>query len=319
MSVTRREFLAASGGLAAAATMPNLWAADSPRRRFNILFLMSDQHYAHVLGCAGNPVAKTPNLDALAAGGVRFAQAACVTPFCSPSRGTMVTGLYPHTHGILGNVGEDKVGFVDPCVCTENILFDRGWATAHFGKWHLGTERDLRCYAGQPTVFELKDEYNTKCLKPLGDAAFDPGPRPGEVAAGGVFLTEKMAAFRQSADKTRGRRELPSNMGRARVKAEHDFNFWLADRCIAEIEKNRDGNFMITCSWSPPHAPWICPAAFYDLYKPEDMPLPANLNDSPAAYASDTAARWGREMGVDNLREYLRCYYGQVSMIDACV
>jgi arylsulfatase A-like enzyme len=84
--VDRREFLMSAG----AALVP-------PRP--NVLFIISDQmHHA--------PGASTPNLDRLASGGVRFTHAVCSTPFCSPTRASFMTGVFPHSHGITYNVGD---------------------------------------------------------------------------------------------------------------------------------------------------------------------------------------------------------------------
>ena len=69
----------------------------------NVLFINSDQHSPHVLGCYGNPVVKTPYLDALAARGTRFQHATCPTPICVPSRASLATGRYGHTIGSWDN------------------------------------------------------------------------------------------------------------------------------------------------------------------------------------------------------------------------
>jgi arylsulfatase A-like enzyme len=143
------------------------------------------------------------------------------------------------------------------------------------------------------------------------------GPRPGEVAFKEYFLTKEMAAYRQAKGDKRARGSKASAMGRERVKPEYCYESWLADQCVSLLEKNKDRNFMITYSVSPPHAPWICPDPYYDMYDPARMPLPVSVMHRPEAYRDESSAQWGREMGEANLREYLRCYYGQVTMMDA--
>jgi arylsulfatase A-like enzyme len=69
----------------------------------NVLLLFADQHNADVMGCAGHPIVKTPNLDQLAAKGVRFTRAYCQDGICVPSRTSLMTGLYPRTTGCLDN------------------------------------------------------------------------------------------------------------------------------------------------------------------------------------------------------------------------
>ncbi len=71
--------------------------------RPNFLLLMSDQHNPHVLGCYGDAVARTPNLDALAAGGVRFRHTYCQAPLCVPSRMSFLTGQQPHETQVWTN------------------------------------------------------------------------------------------------------------------------------------------------------------------------------------------------------------------------
>jgi iduronate 2-sulfatase len=71
-------------------------------QRPNVLFLISDD-LNNMLGCYGDPLAKTPNLDRLAGRSVRFDRAYCAFPLCGPSRNSLLTGLYPNSTGILAN------------------------------------------------------------------------------------------------------------------------------------------------------------------------------------------------------------------------
>jgi uncharacterized sulfatase len=68
-----------------------------------IVIVMTDTQRADMLGCYGNPDMKTPNLDRLAAGGIRFDRAYCVQPVCGPARSALFTGTYPHTNGSWAN------------------------------------------------------------------------------------------------------------------------------------------------------------------------------------------------------------------------
>lgn len=69
----------------------------------NVLFIITDQQRADHLGCANNPILKTPNLYNLASEGVRFTNAFCSNPMCSPNRASLLTGLYPNAHGLKFN------------------------------------------------------------------------------------------------------------------------------------------------------------------------------------------------------------------------
>ena len=86
----RRRFLGATLGAVVAAP-----TALKRKGALNVLFLMTDEQHYRSLSVAGNPYVQTPNMDRLAREGVRFENATCVTPYCSPSRASIITGLYP--------------------------------------------------------------------------------------------------------------------------------------------------------------------------------------------------------------------------------
>ena len=318
MKLTRRDFMKTAGGFVAAGTLASQFpelARAADKKRFNILFLMTDQHNHNVLGCAGNPLVKTPTLDKLASEGAMFTDACCATPFCSPTRASLITGMWPHTHGVVQNIDGTKIGFGDDVVATEQILFDKGYETFHMGKWHLGQETNLRCY--RKDAEKLSQESHKQYLKGLPEDAWDK-PRSGEVQAGDIAMMPEMAEFSKvwTAETNRSGQNL-SLIGRQLLKPEHTYESWLADRCVEEIRKYKDENFMITWSVSPPHPLWIVPEPYYSMYDPAKMVLPANFNDHPAAYQSSQPGRMGKLMGEKLLREYLRCYYGQTTMMDA--
>lgn len=102
-------------------------------KRPNILIIQPDQHRADVMGCAGDKIVKTPNLDRLAGNGVRFSNAVSASPVCCPFRATLQTGLYIHEHGVVGNtirLDYDLKGLAE-------IFAENGYATGYIGKWHL--------------------------------------------------------------------------------------------------------------------------------------------------------------------------------------
>ncbi len=128
--------------LAAAALMiASLPARSAPATlvRPNILVIVTDDQRWDALGCLGHPLLKTPNLDRLAAEGARFANAFVTTSLCSPSRATMLSGLYAHRHGVLNNFTE----YPDTLPSYPKRLRAAGYETAYFGKWHMGETNDL--------------------------------------------------------------------------------------------------------------------------------------------------------------------------------
>ncbi|MFO0363145.1 MAG: sulfatase-like hydrolase/transferase, partial [Acidobacteriota bacterium] len=124
--MNRRQFLAA-------ASAPALAQPPAPRRR-NLVFILSDDHRYDALGCAGHPWLQTPHLDRLAAGGALFENAFVTTSLCSPSRASILTGLYMPAHNV-----QDNFAPLNPALPTFPALLQQaGYRTGFFGKWHMG-------------------------------------------------------------------------------------------------------------------------------------------------------------------------------------
>jgi arylsulfatase A-like enzyme len=139
--MTRRSFLAAAAASASAAA-----------RRPNVVMLMTDDHGAWATGAYGCPSIHTPNVDALAAGGVRFTNAFAATPVCSPSRMTYMTGALPSHHHVQDwlrprdSVGPTSRRWLDGFPTYSEILARNGYTLGMCGKWHMG--HDDRAQAG---------------------------------------------------------------------------------------------------------------------------------------------------------------------------
>ena len=101
----------------------------------NILFILTDNQRADLLGCAGNPIIHTPNMDRLAEGGTRFNNAFCTNALCAPSRATVLTGAFSHINGIRGNSEvSGHIETLDPKVPTfPELLQEAGYQTRLVG------------------------------------------------------------------------------------------------------------------------------------------------------------------------------------------
>ena len=118
-------------GLAQAAALSAPGAATA---RPNVLLILCDDLRWDALGCAGHPYLKTPHIDRLAAEGVRFRNAFCTSSLCSPSRASILSGLYAHTHKVFNNFTE----FPGEAPSFPKRLRAAGYETAYIGKWHMG-------------------------------------------------------------------------------------------------------------------------------------------------------------------------------------
>jgi len=109
--------------------------------RPNIILCLCDQMRAQAVGCYGNDLVRTPNLDRLATAGVRFETAVSNAPLCTPARSAILAGQYARTcTGMLNNTTEDpppprRIRLTDPTLA--EILRDGGYRTELIGKWHI--------------------------------------------------------------------------------------------------------------------------------------------------------------------------------------
>jgi N-sulfoglucosamine sulfohydrolase len=109
--------------------------------RPNIVLIVSDDHGREALGCYGNPVVSTPNLDGLAAEGIRFTNSFCTTASCAASRSVILTGLYNHTNGTFGHThGVHHFACYDDVVTLPAMLHEGGYRTGRAGKKHYAPE-----------------------------------------------------------------------------------------------------------------------------------------------------------------------------------
>ncbi|HEY1173648.1 MAG TPA: sulfatase-like hydrolase/transferase [Verrucomicrobiae bacterium] len=127
------------------------FAAESKPAKPNVILILIDDMGWGDFSCFGNKDAKTPNIDRLASEGIRFTQFYVNSPICSPSRCALMTGQYPQRWKITSflnnradNARRGVANWLDPqAPFLARTLRDAGYATGHFGKWHLGGQRDV--------------------------------------------------------------------------------------------------------------------------------------------------------------------------------
>ncbi|MBT3604586.1 MAG: sulfatase-like hydrolase/transferase [Candidatus Latescibacteria bacterium] len=130
---SRRDFLKYLGAAGAALTLPNTTWSET-KKMPNILFIITDQHTADVMSCAGNTDVSTPAIDSLAEHGVRFTRAYVTHPLCIPSRASFMTGKMPSQ--CRDNVQEHST--------LGTHMKRAGYDTGYFGKWHIQPTRETR-------------------------------------------------------------------------------------------------------------------------------------------------------------------------------
>ncbi len=167
-NINRRRFLSLSAGGSAAAAMAFTgcdleFTSGRAKKPPNIIFLLTDDHRADAMGCAGNPIIQTPNMDALAANGVRFTNAFVTTSICASSRASIFTGQCTRRHGIINfrtHFSPEVLAQTYPM-----LLNQAGYRIGFIGKYGVGAKKDLpidkydywKGFGGQGR-YENKDE-----------------------------------------------------------------------------------------------------------------------------------------------------------------
>lgn len=163
MQSLKLRLLMATAFVATAAPLPSP-ASAAETGRPNVLFILTDDQRWDAIGLGGSRHLRTPNLDRLGKEGVYFRNAFCTTSLCSPSRASILSGLYAHAHGVTNNFTEYPAGLKSFPL----VLQSRGYDTAYIGKWHMGEENDAPrpgfnwfvTHKGQGKYFDTEFNFN---------------------------------------------------------------------------------------------------------------------------------------------------------------
>jgi choline-sulfatase len=266
--ITRKQFLGiAAAGLAGRAVSASASQSATASRPKNVLLLMSDQHRRDAMGVAGDPVARTPSLDALARSAVRFTSAYCTNPVCTPSRASLLTGLYTHNHQAWGNA--------TPWPFEHRTMahhFGRaGYMTALIGKMHF--------VDAQTHGFDYRLDFNDwyQYLGPKTKLYADELSR----ANSGSGLPQIDDLWRDAGDPWKGVRESDDRegavaIGRASKMAEQDhFESFVARETVRFLQNHgKRQPFFLISSFLKPHDPFMPAERFAHMFRPADMRLP---------------------------------------------
>ncbi len=275
--------------------------------RPNILFLFADQHRYDYLGAAGATWLNTPNLDRLAASGVRFTQAATNCPLSAPSRMALATGLQPVRTGVLAN----DFGRVPHGIPTlYQRLRDHGYWVASSGKLHLGGTGTAGPNGNPPGAYSLGFTHPYECEGKMGA-----GHRPNPSGPYTHYLHEKglLEAFHQDYQKRIEKGWAWANWDSVLPAADFEDSFigrkateWIRD--VPQIHP-----WMMFVNFVGPHSPFDPPAEYADRYR--DAPMPAvvpTVMEGKPQWVRERDHRFGPEAVVEAQRQYC----GAIEAID---
>jgi choline-sulfatase len=268
---------AAFGGLAP------LPAAQAERP--NVLVICADDHAPYVMGAYGNRVVRTPNLDRLAAQGMRFDRAYCNSPVCTASRQSFLTGRYPRTLGVTlleTPLPESELTLAD-------ILTSAGYDTAAIGKMHFNSP--LR----HGFALRLDAPEHRRALELRGSVAIAPDSA----------VLPPWRPFRDPARVWLNADCLP-------LAADADMaGTWFAEEAAAFLTAPREQPFFLIVSFTEPHSPFHFPIEFRGRHDPAEFtipePVPADMAQMPAIF---------RDLTTEDKQGITAAYYTSVEFLD---
>lgn len=262
--------------------------AAAQRSRYNVILIASDD-LRPTLGTYGNKIVKTPNLDKLAARGIRFDRAYTQYPLCNPSRSSLLTGKYPTQTGVMDN--EHYFRALHPeLVSLPQHFKANGYVSLRAGKiFHGGIDdTDAWTEGGEPRNF-------TGARRPPSN------PNSAERTA----HSDRIVVVEGNGEDTG--------------------DYRTATQAIGFLEKYKDEPFFLAIGSAKPHSPPSAPKKFFDMYDADAIPLPvdfASRPQSPTGFPEISIARRNtdlfinREASPRDAREMIRAYYASVSFMD---
>ncbi len=280
--------LALSCWLFASAQWSRLAATRKPS--YNVLFIASDDLRPE-LGCYGNPMVETPNIDRLASRGARFERAYAQYPLCNPSRTSLLTGRYPTQTGVMDNETWFRAAHPEFVSLPQHFKAN-GYATLRAGKiFHGGID-------------------DTDSWTEGGEARGFAGARrpPGVNRPDRAAQSDRIVVLEG--------------------EGESNGDYRTATRAIEYLERYKDRPFFLAVGFAKPHSPPAAPKKFFDLYDPAKIRLPPDFAPRPAAppgFPEISIPRRnadlfiGREASEAEAKEMIRAYYASISFMDAQV
>lgn len=242
--MNRRDFMKSAGTAGVAAAVdPKLRGivGEEPRQ---VVVILGESVRRDMLNCYRNTGLKTPNLDRIAAQGIRFDRAYNTQPVCAPARSSLWTGQYPHTNGVWGN----SMPLGETVHSIGQRLHDRGIECAFMGKWHLS-----------------------------GTDYFDTGmPAPGW---NGAYWYDMRRYLSELSVEDRRRSRKSSTGDDPTWTAEMCYGHRVTNRAVDFLSDHQGQEFLLVVAYDEPHGPSLCPVEYSRMYEDFVFPSDSNVDD----------------------------------------
>ncbi len=250
----------------------------------NILVMMCDHHRYDALGCLGNPLANTPNLDELASRSLRFENCFNQAPVCSPARHSLATGRYAHAHGVMSNRHMPYPGMVTIAHAVQPL----GYRRFQLGHMHW---KNLEMDTGYEPWVTFGDWRKT-----MPQAVLD------------RYDWENQNVTRRTTG------------GPSTRSADQYSGHFIAEKAVEKIESavDNDERFLCWTAFHEPHPPFYPPEEIYRKFEQADIELPQQSgvdHRPPHEYVLRKRREWSHLTEVE-VRQMMTGYYGLVELVD---
>lgn len=262
----------------------------------NLLFLITDQQRADTI--EPQTACQTPNLDRLAANGTRFSRCYTPNPICSPTRASLMTGLLPHSHGMVDvthAVPPYRASFDASLPVWPQALKDAGYHTAYFGKWHVERSNRLENFGFE--TYEVGQYHKLLGLVEVGD----------DLVVQGVVRQKGYKDF------------LLYGVSEEPVESLPEYQLYSDGvQFLQQASAEPERPWALFLSSEAPHDPYVTLRRYYEQYNPDDIPKPASFDDNlagrPAIYRR--IQRVWDALTWDDFAQATACYYANCTMMD---
>ena len=291
-------------------------------KRKNVLFILSDQQRFDTVSAYGkNDICKTPNIDRLAERGMKFTNAFTPSAICAPARASVMTGLFPHNHGVVDNYTDirDGIPLLGDCMA------QAGYYCGFAGKWHVSPNRtptDCGFEDGKPFMgYGFPGSRVFKSLKFDAPPKNTPNYYEEYLKENGYEGVDISGSFMGNNPAL----QIQEMYARHDGPVESTIEYYVAQETCRLLDKAKqdDRPFFLWANFWGPHSPSIVPEPYYSMYDPKQIKehpsYKETFEDKPYGYYL-TEKMWGLgDFGWDGFAEIIARYYGHCTMIDDMV